>query len=129
MGLNGFDRRYPHELSGGMRQRVALARVLAIDPSILLMDEPFAAVDLQTRSALQRELQDIWLRTCKTIVFVTHGIDEAINLADRIVVLTAAPARTRVIVEIDLPRPRDPAAADFNDFRQRVTTLLNAESA
>jgi len=128
VGLGGIDRRYPHELSGGMRQRVALARVLAIDPPILLMDEPFAAVDLQTRAVLQRELQELWLRTRKTIVFVTHGVDEAILLADRIVVLTSAPARIKAVLTVDLDRPRDPSAPAFSRYRTKIATLLEEDA-
>ena len=107
MGLADFRHHYPAELSGGMKQRAALARVLAFDPKVLLMDEPFGALDAQTRETMQEELMHLWERTRKTIVFVTHDIDEAVFLGDRVVVLTARPARVREEIKIDLPRPRD----------------------
>ncbi|MDR1109302.1 MAG: ABC transporter ATP-binding protein [Deltaproteobacteria bacterium] len=106
VGLSGFEDRYPYELSGGMKQRVAIARALAYDPTVLLMDEPFAAVDAQTRETLQDELMRIWEKTDKTIIFVTHSIDEAILLADRVVVMTPNPGRIKSIVDVPLPRPR-----------------------
>ena len=127
VGLTGFDRRYPHELSGGMRQRVALARVLAIDPQVLLMDEPFAAVDAQTRVILQEELQRLWMQTLKTVVFVTHSVDEAIYLSDRVTVLTARPGTVKAIVRIDLPRPRDATSDAFNTYRRDITQLIEVE--
>jgi NitT/TauT family transport system ATP-binding protein len=128
VGLTGFERRYPHELSGGMRQRVALARSLAIDPQILLMDEPFAAVDAQTRLILQEELQRIWMQTKKTVVFVTHSVDEAIFLSDRVTVMTARPGKVKAIVQIDLPRPRDPTSDSFNEYRRKISQLIEVES-
>jgi NitT/TauT family transport system ATP-binding protein len=128
VGLTGFERRYPHELSGGMRQRVALIRVLAIDPEILLMDEPFAAVDAQTRTILQEELQRLWQQTRKTVVFVTHSIDEAIYLSDRVTVMTARPGVVKAIVPIDLPRPRDATSDAFNGYRRNITQLIEYES-
>jgi len=106
VGLQGFEDHYPHEISGGMRQRVAIARALANDPDILLMDEPFAAVDAQLREILQQELLKIWQQMEKTILFVTHNIDEAIFLGDRVAVMTARPARIKEVVQVDLPRPR-----------------------
>jgi NitT/TauT family transport system ATP-binding protein len=128
VGLNGFERRYPHELSGGMRQRVALIRVLAIDPQILLMDEPFAAVDAQTRTILQEELERLWVQTLKTVVFVTHSVDEAIYLSDRVTVITARPGVVKAIVPIDLQRPRDPTSDAFNRYRREIVQLIEVES-
>jgi NitT/TauT family transport system ATP-binding protein len=128
VGLTGFERRFPHELSGGMRQRVALIRVLAIDPEILLMDEPFAAVDAQTRTILQEELQRLWSQALKTVVFVTHSVDEAIYLADRVTVMTARPGVVKAIVPIDLPRPRDATSDAFNRYRREITQLIEVES-
>jgi NitT/TauT family transport system ATP-binding protein len=109
IGLADFRNHYPAELSGGMKQRAALARVLAFDPKVLLMDEPFGALDAQTREAMQEELMNLWERTRKTVVFVTHDIDEAVFLADRVVVLTARPARNREEVKIEQPPPPDNA--------------------
>ncbi|WP_094605606.1 Vitamin B12 import ATP-binding protein BtuD [Sporomusa silvacetica DSM 10669] len=129
VGLKNFEDRYPHELSGGMKQRVAIARALAYDPDVLLMDEPFAAVDAQTREVLQEELLRIWEKTKKTIVFVTHGIDEAVFLADRVAVMTANPGTIKEIVDINLPRPRDGirSSADFGWVRHKIWELLQNE--
>jgi NitT/TauT family transport system ATP-binding protein len=107
--LGGYEDFYPKELSGGMKQRVALARTLAYRPSILLMDEPFGALDAHTRTRLQNDLLDIWERDRKTVLFVTHGVDEAVFLSDRVAVMTRSPGRIKEIVRIDLPRPRDRA--------------------
>jgi NitT/TauT family transport system ATP-binding protein len=130
VGLEGFENRYPLELSGGMKQRVAIARALAYDPEVLLMDEPFAAVDAQTREALQDELLRIWDETKKTIIFVTHSIDEAVYLADRVAVLTTNPGTIREIVSTNLPRPRCTSdirsTAEFSLTRHKVKELLLA---
>jgi NitT/TauT family transport system ATP-binding protein len=106
VGLAGFERHYPRQLSGGMQQRVGLARALAVDPQILLMDEPFGAVDAQTRRLLQEDLLSLLDRTRKTVVFVTHSMEEAVRLGDRVVLMTPRPGRVRDTVEVELPRPR-----------------------
>jgi len=128
VGLTGFEDHYPHELSGGMKQRVALARALAYDPEILLLDEPFATVDALTRENLQNELLRIWNKTGKTIVFVTHSIEEATFLADRVAVLTANPGTIRQVVEVDLPRPRFGSdirsTPEFGHIRHTLWQLL-----
>jgi NitT/TauT family transport system ATP-binding protein len=130
LGLSDFEDRYPSQLSGGMQQRVAIARALSTDPEVLLMDEPFAALDAQTRDILQCELLRIWEQIKTTVVFVTHSIDEAIFLADRIVVMTARPARVKDIIEIATPRPRDAEirnSAAFNTYRVRAWDALRDE--
>jgi len=131
IGLTDFRHHYPAELSGGMKQRVALARVLAFDPEVLLMDEPFGALDAQTRETMQEELTRLWERTGKTIVFVTHDIDEAVYLGDRVVVLTARPGRVREEVRIDLPRPRGleiKKSSKCHDYRNYIWDLIRSES-
>jgi NitT/TauT family transport system ATP-binding protein len=131
VGLTGFEDRHPHELSGGMRQRVAIARSLAYDPDVLLMDEPFAALDAQTRESLQDELLRIWQRTGKTIVFITHGIDEAVHLGRRVAVLTSRPGRIKEIVPIDLgdrSADADPRSSpEFAHHRHQIWSLLRDE--
>ncbi|HEX2567165.1 MAG TPA: ABC transporter ATP-binding protein [Burkholderiales bacterium] len=131
MGLAEFRSHYPAELSGGMKQRVALARVLAFDPKVLLMDEPFGALDAQTREVMQAELTALWERTGKTIVFVTHDIEEAVYLGDRVVVLTARPARIREEVKIDLPRPRHltiKKSMACHEYRNHIWDLVRSEA-
>ena len=125
--LAGAENRYPHELSGGMRQRAALARVLINDPKILLMDEPFAALDAQTRARLQQEVARLWTETRKTVFFVTHSVEEAVLLADRGIAMTALPGRIKADVRIDLPRPRDPTSPAFNDHRRTLQDFLTEE--
>jgi len=120
VGLSGWEDRYPYELSGGMKQRVAIARALANDPKILLMDEPFASVDAQTRNVLQSELLRIWKETHKTIVFVTHSIDESVYLAERIIVLTSPPANIKNVHEINLKRPRNRTSIEFIRIRKKI---------
>ena len=129
LGLWEFRDRFPKDLSGGMRQRVAIARVLALDPPMLLMDEPFGALDALTRRNLQDELLRIWSSLQKTIVFVTHGIEEAIYLADRVVVMTYRPGRVKRVVPVALPRPRDTASPEFNILKREVTELVMEEQA
>jgi NitT/TauT family transport system ATP-binding protein len=132
VGLNGFERSFPHELSGGMRQRVGIARALVTQPDILLMDEPFGAIDAMTREAMQAELERIIAQTHQTVVFITHSIDEAIQLADRVVVVSNRPGTIQEIVKVDLPRSRfteevkgDPR---FLELRQYVWGLLRDEA-
>jgi NitT/TauT family transport system ATP-binding protein len=109
VGLAGFENHYPYQLSGGMQQRVGLARALATEPQILLMDEPFASVDAQTREVLQEELLQLHDRERKTMIFITHSIDEAIILGDRVAVMASRPGRVKEVLQVDFPRPRDPA--------------------
>jgi NitT/TauT family transport system ATP-binding protein len=130
VGLQGFGQRFPHEISGGMKQRVAIARSLAYKPDVLLMDEPFAALDAQTREILQGELLRIWEQHRKTIVFVTHSLDEAIYLSDRVAVMTRRPGTIKEIIDIHLPRPRAAElrnTAAFGALRQRAWDVLKDE--
>ncbi len=127
VGLGGFENYYPRQLSGGMRQRVNLARALAIDPEVLLMDEPFASLDAQTREIMQTELLRIWEQGRKTVVFVTHQIDEAVFLSDRVLVFARRPGRLQESVEIDLPRPRNLAikrAPEFVAYVDRIWKMI-----
>ena len=130
VGLAGFEGHFPLELSGGMKQRVNLARALAVNPQILLMDEPFAALDAQTREVMQAELLRIWAEAQKTVVFVTHQIDEAVYLSDRVVVLRARPGRVKEEVFIDLPRPRDlhlKRSPQFVEYVDHIWGLIEQE--
>ncbi len=120
VGLVGFEAKFPHELSGGMRQRVGIARALTTRPRLLLMDEPFGALDAQTRSVMQEELLRIWEAQRSTVLFVTHSVDEAVTLADRIVVFTPRPGRIRTIVDVKMDRPRDETGADFAEYKRIV---------
>jgi len=126
VGLAKFADRYPYQLSGGMKQRVAIARVLANEAGILLMDEPFGALDALTREQLQDELLEIWARTQVTILFVTHSVEEATLLADRVVVMTAGPGRIESDNRVSLTRPRDVSAPDFNAVRRNLTEKLTS---
>jgi NitT/TauT family transport system ATP-binding protein len=129
VGLNRFADAYPHQLSGGMKQRVAIARVLANDAEIVLMDEPFGALDAMTRERLQDELLELWQRTGLTVLFVTHSIEEAIFLADRVVVMEPGPGRIASEHRIGLPRPRDVASPEFNDVRRELAARLHSHHA
>jgi NitT/TauT family transport system ATP-binding protein len=126
VGLTKFADAYPHQLSGGMRQRVAIARVLANDAEIVLMDEPFGALDAMTRERLQEELLDIWRKTQLTVVFVTHAIEEAIVLADRVVVMSPGPGRIESDNWLTLPRPRDIVSPEFNESRRDLSARLHS---
>lgn len=130
VGLKGFAEHLPRELSGGMQKRAALARTLVFDPATLLMDEPFGNVDIQLKLQLQRELMSLWENSRKTVVFVTHDLEEAIALSDRVIVLSRRPGRIKTVITVDLPRPRDPVAirfeASFQDIHRRLWDLTDA---
>jgi nitrate ABC transporter ATP-binding subunit len=129
VGLAKFAGRFPQQLSGGMKQRVAIARVLANECELLLMDEPFGALDALTREKLQQELLEIWERTRLTIIFVTHSVEEAVLLSDRVVVMTAGPGRIEADIPIELARPREVSAIDFNQVRRDITLRLTSHVA
>jgi NitT/TauT family transport system ATP-binding protein/sulfonate transport system ATP-binding protein len=129
VGLEHAANRYPSQLSGGMKQRVAIARVLANNANILLMDEPFGALDALTREQLQRELLQIWARTRVTVIFVTHSVEEAALLADRVLVMSAGPGRIVADIEVDLPRPRDVSSPEFNAVRRELARRLTSHMA
>ncbi len=127
VGLKGFENSHPNQLSGGMKQRVGIARALANDPAILLMDEPFGALDAQTRNQMQKELLRIWRETKKTVIFITHSVDEAVFLSDRIAVMTTRPGRIKTIYDISLPRPRDRGAPAFIELRKTILDELEQQ--
>lgn len=125
-GLLGFENHYPHELSGGMKQRIAIARTLITNPEVVLMDEPFGALDSQTRNLLQEFLLNVWAERQDTILFVTHNVDEAVYLSDQIAVLSPRPSKILQTINIDLPRPRNRTGSAENQFRRMILDLLNA---
>jgi NitT/TauT family transport system ATP-binding protein len=126
--LDKFVNSYPHHMSGGMQQRVAIARALAYNPAVLLMDEPFAALDALTRDDMQRLLADVWRETRKTVIYVTHNVAEAVYLADRVVVMTPHPGTVKVEVPITLQRPRDPLSVEFLDYQKQLLRQLGQQS-
>ncbi|MCG6875254.1 MAG: ABC transporter ATP-binding protein [Betaproteobacteria bacterium] len=126
--LDKFAHSYPHHLSGGMQQRVAIARALAYNPAVLLMDEPFAALDALTRDDMQRLLADVWRETRKTVIYVTHNVAEAVFLADRVIVMTPHPGRVKAEVRISLPRPRDPLSVEFLEYQKALLRHLSEPS-
>ena len=131
VGLSGFEGHYPHELSGGMKQRVGLARALATDPEVLLMDEPFAALDAQNRVLLQAELVRLWEQTGKTVIYITHSIEEALLMGDRTVIMTAHPGRIKQIIDVPFPHPRDllqlSASPEFGKLKLDIWRVLEEE--
>jgi NitT/TauT family transport system ATP-binding protein len=122
--LEKFVNSFPHHLSGGMQQRVAIARALAYNPSVLLMDEPFAALDAMTRDDMQRLLAEVWDETKKTVIYVTHNVAEAVYLADRVIVMTPHPGRIKTEMRINLPRPRDPLSVEFLEYQKQLVSQL-----
>jgi NitT/TauT family transport system ATP-binding protein len=127
VGLEGFERSYPNELSGGMKQRVEFARALAVESDVLYLDEPFGALDAFTRLEMRREIQRIWKATKKTCLLVTHDVEEAVELGDRIAVMTRRPATIQEVLANPIPRPRDPDAAEFRALKQRIFDILGVE--
>jgi NitT/TauT family transport system ATP-binding protein len=131
VGLAGFEKHYPYELSGGMQQRANLARALVVDPAVLLMDEPFAALDAQTREMMQAELLDIWGQTTKTVLFITHQINEAVYLSDRVIVMSARPGRILADIPVDLPRPRGldvKRSTEFLGYEDQIWPLIESQA-
>jgi NitT/TauT family transport system ATP-binding protein len=129
VGLTGFEMHYPTELSGGMSQRVGIARALLLNPDVILMDEPFAALDAQTKEEIQEELVTIWQKSRSTIVFVTHSVDEALLLGTQVAVMTHRPGRIRELIKVGLPRPRDITSPHFNDLKRHVLQLIREEAS
>jgi len=127
VGLEGFENYFPHQISGGMKKRVAIARALAVDPDIILMDEPFADLDAQTRSIMQKELLAIWSKLNKTIVFITHNVDEAVFIGQSISVLTKRPAKVKMTLSIDLDYPRSRLSPPFIAYREKILCMLQEE--
>jgi NitT/TauT family transport system ATP-binding protein len=127
VGLSDAVTKYPHQLSGGMQQRVSIARALALEPLILLMDEPFASLDAHTRMQMQRELIRIWEETATTVLFVTHSVDEALYLADRILIIGQRPGTVVRVIDVQLDRPRDRTSRKFNDVERHVLEVLESE--
>jgi NitT/TauT family transport system ATP-binding protein len=127
VGLEGFENYYPHQISGGMKKRVAIARALAVDPEIIMMDEPFADLDAQTRWILQKELLSIWSKLHKTVIFITHNVEEAVFLGQYVAVLTKRPATLKSLITIDLPYPRDRLSQPSISYRERIIDLLKQE--
>lgn len=131
MGLEGFEDSYPAGLSGGMQQRAELARLLANDPDIMLMDEPFSALDALTKEIMQKKLIEVWERDNRTVIFITHDVEEAILLADRVVVMTARPGRVKEVIDVDLERPRDPEVVtteQFTELREQALSVIREEA-
>jgi len=127
VGLEGFESYFPHQISGGMKKRVAIARALAVDPEIIMMDEPFADLDAQTRWILQKELLSIWSKLKKTVIFITHNVEEAVFLGQEVVVLTKRPAKLKALININLPYPRSRLATPFISYRERIINILRQE--
>lgn len=124
--LSGYENYYPHQISGGMKQRVAIARAFATDADVILMDEPFVSLDQPTRERMQAEVLNIWDRHKRTIIFVTHNLEEAVFLGDRAIILSSKPARIQADMKIDLPRPRDPLSLEFTKLRAQFSNLLSS---
>ncbi|AGB36051.1 ABC transporter ATP-binding protein [Natronococcus occultus] len=131
MGLDGFEDAYPSELSGGMQQRAELARLLANDPAIMLMDEPFSALDALTKEIMQKKLLEVWERDNRTVLFITHDVEEAILLADRVAIMTARPGQIKDVIDVDIDRPRDPEVVTtdrFTELRERALSVIREEA-